>query len=235
MEIVITIKETKDGSIANIKADFSLSFESVKDAENWSQEFLKNPKDLILCKLVSAEDAAHFFASIEDTEKRAESCKSDIERMEIECDCQKCREEKEAEKAKPEPEELAPAWTPEVGMICKSVNSLFYTEIFEINETHVRTGSTEMQVYDRIEKDWFIKGWAPCAELEGLEEGDKVYSLGEYGMAHEFLIDQHYDNAFWLKSNSLSVRSNKHGIPLHFGNGKQMFWRTKERAERFGK
>lgn len=96
MEIVITIKETKDGAIANIKADFSLSFESVKDAENWSQEFLKNPKDLILCKLVSAEDAAHFFASIEDTEKRAESWKSDIERMEIECDCPKCMAEREA-------------------------------------------------------------------------------------------------------------------------------------------
>ena len=70
MEIVITIKETKDGSIANIKADFSLSFKSVEDAEKWSQEFLKNPKDLILCKLVSAEDAADFIEKIENCLKK---------------------------------------------------------------------------------------------------------------------------------------------------------------------
>jgi len=70
MEIVITIKETKDGCTANIKADFSISFESVKDAEKWSEEFLKNPKDLILCKLVSAEDAAHFMEKIENCLKK---------------------------------------------------------------------------------------------------------------------------------------------------------------------
>jgi len=42
----------------------------VKDAEKWSEEFLKNPKDLILCKLVSAEDAAHFMGTIENCLKK---------------------------------------------------------------------------------------------------------------------------------------------------------------------
>lgn len=198
MEIVITIKETKEGCTANIKADFSLSFESVKDAEKW-----------------------------------AESCKSDIERLEIECDCPKCRAEKEAQTAKPEPEELAPAWTPEVGMLIQSEQY----GVWEI--TGIKDGGVELVSIPYEDKGFLLnvglRDCKPIAELEGLEVGESVFAIKMNGDVYEYRIYEHYDKTFWVESNSVKFPIGIDGVPLHFGNGKQMFWRTAERAERFGK
>ena len=172
------------------------------------------------------------FTSIEDAEKWAESCKPDIERLAKDCDCPKCREAETA-KYEPEikPEEPSPTWTPEVGMLVEWFGSPVVCEItyicddgrIEING--LRNGTISAQFWE----------FRPIAELEGLEVGDEVYSITEDGIVQEFEIDEQYDGNLWVKACSVSIHSNNKGIPSHFGNGKQMFWRTRDRAERFGK
>jgi hypothetical protein len=177
------------------------------------------------------------FASVEDANKWAESCKSDIESLHKECDCPKCRAEKEAKTAKPEPEtkpeESTPTWTPEVGMLIKSDP----TGIWQIEDVYANKALKVVDLNGEkgIIVSHLIPDYRPIAELEGLKVGDGVYSIDEDGIAKEFEIDEQYDGNLWIKACSVSIHSNNKGIPSHFGNGEQMFWRTKERAERFGK
>jgi hypothetical protein len=149
------------------------------------------------------------FASVEDAEKWAEIVK---------------------------PEEPKPAWTPEVGMLIRMVvPSANRDEVVEI--TRICQGvyyfSNNTFCYSEEEVYECCK---PIAELEGLDIGGKVYSIKEDGGVYDFcIVEEHCEQTFWIESCSLSINSNEKGIPVHFGNGKQMFWRTAERAERFGK
>jgi len=208
MEIVINIKETKDGCTANIKADFPLSFESVKDAAEW-----------------------------------AEVCKSDIESLAKECDCPKCRAEKEAEIAKSEPEvkpeEPKPAWTPEVGMLIQSEQY----GVWEI--TGIITGGTSLErVSDRLRgslPNCELVKYRPIAELEGLDCGDYVYAFASSPMEWKIKSapikkgrgEDYFE--IWQEEYTGKILVAFDGSPLFLGNGKQMFWRTADRAGRFGK
>lgn len=172
------------------------------------------------------------FTSIEDAEKWAESCKSNIESLAKECDCPKCRAEKEAEATKPEPEEPAPAWTPEVGMLIQSEKY----GVWEITGILTNGASLE-RVSDKLRSNspnCELAKYRPIAELEGLKVEDNVYAIRNNGNVHEYFISANYDNTFWIESESVKFRIGIDGVPLHFGNGKQMFWRTAGRAERFG-
>ena len=75
------------------------------------------------------------------------------------------------------------------------------------------------------------------AELEGLTVGDKVYGYDDKITSHDHvrefeIISEHLDNGFWI---SYSIGLDKmpicyDGAPIGFGNGQQMFYRSKERA-----
>jgi len=154
-----------------------------------------------------------------------------------ECDCPKCRAYREAQTAKPEPEvkpeEPKPNWTPAVGMLIQSEQE----GIWEI--TGILTGGASLErVSDRLRGNFpnhVLAKYRPIAELEGLEVGDNVYSISKNGDIHTFRIHEQGQSSCWVKAGDVLTNSDETGVPIHFGNGKQMFWRTKERAERFGK
>jgi hypothetical protein len=171
------------------------------------------------------------FTSIEDAEKWAESCKPDIERLAKDCDCPKCREAETA-KYEPEikPEEPKPAWTPEVGMLIQSEQY----GVWEI--TGIIDGGVELVSIPYGNKGFLPKVYlSPIAELEGLEDGESVYAISRSGDVDEYQTCGYYDKTFWVESYDVKFPVNEDGVPVFFGNGKQMFWRTRDRAERFGK
>lgn len=171
------------------------------------------------------------FKSIEDAEKWAESCKPVLERMAKECDCPKCRAEKEAEATKPEVPK--PTWTPEVGMLIQSEQY----GLLEI--TGILTGGASLErVSDRLRvnlSNCKLVKYRPIAELEGLKEGSDIFCVSSDGGIETFKIDSTVLSLYGVKLGDTWFRVNMDGKPKMFGNGKQMFWRTKERAERFGK
>lgn len=177
------------------------------------------------------------FASIEDAEKWAESCKSVIERMEIECDCPKCREERESETAKtepePKPEEPKPSWLEFAHLYVNSNNGNIYE--YEGRKTKHNMHSFRQIIDQRCDTTFDYWYYRPIAELEGLEVGESVYAIRNNGDVAEYLICENYNKIFWVVSHDVRFPIGIDGVPFYFGNGKQMFWRTKERAERFGK
>lgn len=178
------------------------------------------------------------FASVEDAEKWAESCKTDIESLAKECDCPKCRAEKEAETAKPEPEvkpeEPKPAWTPAVGMLIKNEHFGIWEIICQETDNLFHMRSIEGEDGKLVRYN-MLTAYRPIAELEGLEDGESVYAISRSGDVDKYQTCGYYDKTFWVESYDVKFPVNEDGVPVFFGNGKQMFWRTKERAERFGK
>ena len=171
------------------------------------------------------------FTSIEDAEKWAESCKPDIERLAKDCDCPKCRAEKEAEAAKSE--EASPTWTPEVGMLVKHPRE----GICEIDFVHENGVCVNLRhiPYRNERVLSHMDTSTPIAELEGLEKGDDVYGVSLEGEIEPFRIESTVLSMYGVKYGDTWFRVNMDGKPKMFGNGKQMFWRTRDRAERFGK
>ena len=178
---------------------------------------------------------------MKDAKEWAEVCKSDIENLAKECDCPKCRAEKEAEIAKSEPEvkpeEPKPAWTPEVGMLIQSEQY----GVWEI--TGIIDGGVKLVSIASGSKgflpDVHLRNCTPIAELEGLEEGDDVYSVDEEGFVNLWKITYKSDRTdrfvVEMEHEETDIKIHVSGGVVGIGNGKQMFWRTKGRAERFGK
>ena len=175
---------------------------------------------------------------MKDAKEWAEVCKSDIENLAKECDCPKCRAEKEAEIAKSEPEvkpeEPKPAWTPEVGMLIQSEQY----GVWEI--TGIIDGGVKLVSIASGSKgflpDVHLRNCTPIAELEGLEVDDPVYAVDDKGDVRVFqCIGYSMTETIWVGHGLGRILLRKTGDPYGFGNGKQMFWRTKDRAERYGK
>lgn len=130
-------------------------------------------------------------------------------------------------------EEPKPTWTPEVGM-------LIQFEPYGVWEiTGILTGGARLErVSDRLTGSFpnreLVKH-RPIAELEGLEVGESVYAISRSGDVDKHQTCGYYDKTFWVENCDAGFPVNEDGVPLYFGNGKQMFWRTKDRAERFGK
>jgi len=155
-----------------------------------------------------------------------------------ECDCSKCK--KEAKTAKPEPEgnpgepKPNPDWTPEVGMMIQSEQY----GVWEI--TGILTGCASLErVSDRLRgslPNCELVKYRPIAELEGLRVDDPVYAVDDKGNVSEYkCTGYNTPDTIWIGHCLSRILLNKTGVPYRFGNGKQMFWRTAERAERFGK
>jgi hypothetical protein len=147
--------------------------------------------------------------------------------------------EKEAKTAKPEPEvkpeepKMEPDWTPEVGMLIKSDP----TGIWQIEDVYANKALKVVDLNGEkgIIVSHLISDYCPIAELEGLKVRDAVYAIRNNGNVHKYFIYEHYNKIFWVVSHDVKFPIGIDGVPFYFGSGKQMFWRTKERAERFGK
>ena len=132
------------------------------------------------------------------------------------------------EKVEPEP-----AWKPEVGKLYRRTLNGVVTEITKLKSDRVLH---TLQGFDYIENGYhedyiidFIKEYEPIAELEGLKVGDCVYSeLGE-----AWSIDNIDVEVIVIIGQGLIDLDIK-GVPYTFTN-QQLFWRTADRAERFGR
>ena len=124
-------------------------------------------------------------------------------------------------------------WIPEEGSIC-----WFKGEVIEyagniINNVtmkpfearYIKDNGCVTEIY----YDEFIKSARPIAELEGLKEGDNVFSeLGE-----KWLIDDIDNECIAITGQGL-IEIDINGV-LYAVTNKQLFWRTADRAERFGR
>jgi len=135
----------------------------------------------------------------------------------------------------------APQWTPEVGKLYKSSLHPKGVEIIRYETPEITPRMVYVLFSDGFKgyshKEDFIKHFTPISELEGLEVGDEVFSIDDNGDICKWTISRGRGNgdSFICRSGwqSLSVLNN--GVPVFTGNGQQLFWRTADRAERFGR
>lgn len=141
-------------------------------------------------------------------------------------------------------------WKPEVGKLYKRTCNGVVTEVTKVFFDNNGKLKTEHRVlgykYDNccahcdFTSD-FCREYEPIAELEGLEEGDKVWSYGgtkseESANTHEWKIsDKDAFETLNIEFKERYLTIHKTGSCVGIGNGKQLFWRTADRAERFGK
>ena len=135
----------------------------------------------------------------------------------------------------PKPEEPKPTWTPKVGDLIQGLKTSEVYEIDKINGGAFFVRGDCLTLIGKAE-------CRPIAELEGLKVGDNVYAFaGESTLAWKIVsapIENGCGGDYFkieLEEYTGKILVAFDGSPLFFGNGKQMFWRTKERAERFGK
>ena len=75
----------------------------------------------------------------------------------------------------------------------------------------------------------------PIAELEGLKVGDSVYGIAYQKYTHPWRITGITSLILVEKYGESAILTlNKHGFSYEIGST-QLFWRTVERAERFGR
>ena len=143
-------------------------------------------------------------------------------------------------------EKVEPEWTPEVGGLYKRKINGVITEIVEIQLINgKRYISHEIIDFDyskclshRDAEVIFAQEYEPIAELEGLNVGYTVYTYGNDGKVHSFFIEGKFpfDDFITIKGTQGGYRIN---ITLdgYFPiiSNKQLFWRTADRAERFGR
>jgi hypothetical protein len=105
--------------------------------------------------------------------------------------------------------------------------------------TGILTGGASLErVSDRLRvnlSNCTLVKYRPIAELEGLKEGSDIFCVSSDGGIETFKIDSMVLSLYGVRLGDTWFRVNMDGKPKMFGNGKQMFWRTKGRAERFGK
>lgn len=131
---------------------------------------------------------------------------------------------------------VVPQWTPEVGKLYQHNRGGW---VSELTDAFV-DGNTYWISNMAYQLNAFYDHFTPIAELEGLKEGDEVWSIGENGHGVTIAVkwnieeDGAYGTFFIVRENKFFT-VHKDGSMVVVGNGKQLFWRTKDRAERFGK
>lgn len=146
------------------------------------------------------------------------------------------------EKVEPEP-----AWKPEVGKLYRRKLNGVITEVIKAfldNREFSKVAHKLIGVnYDTCHAhcDYasdFLEEYEPIAELEGLKVGDFVYSYGDDGEVHIFANEGEFPF-----HNFITIKSTEGGYRINITLGgyfpiisnKQLFWRTADRAERFGR
>ena len=140
--------------------------------------------------------------------------------------------------------ESEPSWTPEVGKLYQNKFNGVVTEIVKIfKDNHEKTKiAHKLMDFDYnccdahcdYEED-FVKAYEPIAELEGLDVEDKVWCISSDGETEYYTIESVFSNNMGVYCGKGYISLNLNGSPCMFGNGKQLFYRTEDRAERFGK
>ena len=89
-----------------------------------------------------------------------------------------------------------------------------------------------------LDIETFYEKFTPIAELEGLKEGEHAYTHGDDGEIHSFVNEGKFKfhDAMTLRSTQGGYRFNitLDGYFTILSN-KQLFYRTADRAERFGR
>lgn len=134
------------------------------------------------------------------------------------------------------PEEPAPTWTPEAGMLLASIsdNDKRIWEIVQKDESDTLSVISLTGEKGLMSKS-IRPNYRPIAELEGLKVGDKVYHVNYRSEVSSFAVAEIEAPLLFVTSFDTKLVVSIKGFPTAFGNGKQMFWRTAERAERFGR
>ena len=141
---------------------------------------------------------------------------------------------------KVEPE---PAWKPEVGKLYKRTLNGVVTEITKLKSDRVLHILQRFDYDPNIENGYhedyiidFIKEYEPIAELEGLKVGDSVYGIAYQKYTHPWHITGITGSLILVKKHGESaiLTLNKRGFSYEIGST-QLFWRTADRAERFGR
>jgi hypothetical protein len=136
------------------------------------------------------------------------------------------------EKVEPEP-----AWKPEVGKLYRRKLNGVITEVIKAfldNREFSKVAHKLIGVnYDTCHAhcDYasdFLEEYEPIAELEGLKVGDYAYSY-----INEWFVDN-IDNGWITLTGHGLIDADVYGIAVDLSN-RQLFWRTADRAERFGK
>jgi len=128
-----------------------------------------------------------------------------------------------------------PSWTPEVGKLYKGEHGTY--EVIEVYEYgckfHVIEAGCNSTLGSKTDE---YKGLTPIAELEGLNEGDKIWSISQNKNPISFTIFTNaIVNILWARLQDMEIPVKLDGsLPL-IGNGQQLFYRSEERAERFGR
>lgn len=142
---------------------------------------------------------------------------------EAESDCPFCRNEME----------VKPEWKPEVGKLYKRDCGTIYEHMGMIGKYAL------FRALDGSESKAYPSNNIPLtsiAELEGLEVGDSVYGIAYQKYTHPWHITGITGSLIFVKKHGESaiLTLNKRGFSYEIGST-QLFWRTADRAERFGR
>lgn len=100
-----------------------------------------------------------------------------------------------------------------------------------------RLGKTINEVTKKhdYEPSYSTKDYKPVSELEGLQVGDNVYSLQGNNIV-EWVIESDCGSTLFIEYGCCNYQVTVDGfVTLAGKQEKQSFWRTKERAEKYGK
>lgn len=132
-------------------------------------------------------------------------------------------------------EKVKPAWTPEVGKLCRDEDGIYEiienVGIYRVKDILDGSFCDYPMTFEALARDY-----EPIAELEGLKVGDSVYGIAYQKYTHPWRITGITGSLIFIKKHGESVilTLNKHGFSYEIGST-QLFWRTADRVERFGK
>lgn len=131
-------------------------------------------------------------------------------------------------------EKVKPEWVPEVGKLYKG--DLGVIEVTKILDYGIECYNLDAHGnYELGFKTEKYKSLIPIAELEGLKEGDKAWCISGSGEAEYYTIESVFSNNLTAHCGKGYLSIYLDGSACMFGGGKQLFWRTSDRAERFGR
>ena len=125
-------------------------------------------------------------------------------------------------------EKVEPQWKPEVGRLYQSVEDIYECTAITLHPYEARFVALKTGITHWVQKNNIQKHFTPIAELEGLKVGDYAYSY-----INEWFVDN-IDNGWITLTGHGLIDADVYGIAVDLSN-RQLFWRTADRAERFGK
>ena len=195
------------------------------------QEFLKAIALSVTADYINLpmSDVKKYLASLEHEQRMNASCpdcndSGMYKGYDISCECQKEKGDIIKEK-----------WTPEVGKLCRNEDGIY--EITVHASAYRLKDILDDSFYDQpMTFDALAREYTPIAELEGLKVGDSVYGIAYQKYTHLWHITGITGSLIFVKKHGESaiLTLNKHGFSYEIGST-QLFWRTADRAERFGR